>query len=157
VALATDSRVLYQQLHATAVAIYQAKERINAELAAGDYATAQAETDNLKNLRAIFADLANRFRAAGAREDFIAEYGDAWYSGMLAQLDAYILATGEYLGEVARGLPGAILELPSRLLQQTGWELVKIAVPVVLLGIVAIKLIAEAEKTTTGKRLAGRL
>jgi hypothetical protein len=145
VALASEERVLYQQLHALAVAIYQVQQRITAEIAAGDLRTAAGELDALQELRRLFGDVAARFRAVGAANDPLT----------LGAVDRFILAAGQYLESAVNALPGAIVAIPGAILEgigrlaaKAGWELGRVLIPVTIvsLGIVGILLAAEKSR-----------
>lgn len=89
----TDPTALVRELHATALALAQAKARVQADPSAPNIAAAQM-------LLQHFRDVANAYRATGA--------------GDLTAYDKIILDTGNYLAAAVAALPAAIAALPTQ-------------------------------------------
>ena len=80
----TDPTRLVRELHATAVAIYQAKTR--------------GDVTGVQNLLAHFRAVAEAYRRTGASD--------------LSQFDALILETGRWVEKALAAVPGAVAALP---------------------------------------------
>lgn len=101
----TDPTKLVRELHATAIAINQAKAR--------------KDIAGVQNLMQHFRDVADQYISLGAQAD-AAEF--SW-------LDKFILATGTWIEDSIKALPGAIAAVPSAI----GEGIIKASFPFILL------------------------
>lgn len=101
----TDPAKLVRELHATAIAINQAKAR--------------NDVDGTRALLAHFRDVAAQYKALGAQAD-AKEFGFA---------DSIILSTGQWIEAALAALPEATAALPRAI----GEGLIKAAIPFALL------------------------
>lgn len=142
----TDARFWYSQLHAVALAIYQAQRRAESAKAAGALDLARSEVENVTNLRRSFQDVNAKFHAAMEVQDPTA--ADA--------VDRIILATGTWVEGFMQALPGGLAAVPNAVLDaagiigmRAGVNALAISVPLVGLGLLALWLLARAEKSPT--------
>jgi hypothetical protein len=135
--LATDPRVILEHLHGLAVAIYDAQRRAQTNPV--------IEVQNVRNLLAQFQVTAQRFLAASEAAD----------PTQLGALDRFILATGTWIEQSMKALPGVVSAIPRTLVDAigiTGWSVVKNVVPLVLLAALVFYGVQSAEKTRTYTR-----
>lgn len=146
--LATDDRVLYQQLHALAVSMYQVKQRIAQHQAAGHTDLARAELATLEQLGQLFRDVALRFK------------GNAEALNIAERL---LLSVGTYAEQVLAALPRAVTAIPKAfldavgdLLAHAGGKALGAAIPWGVLGVGLVALLLYAERSSTVRMISTR-
>jgi hypothetical protein len=114
--------------------------------ARGDVDYVQARIQDVQRLRNMFQQTAQQFRG----NDPVS----------LTAIDRFILATGTWIEQAVKALPGAIAALPSAIVDgfgqatgQAGVSVLKAILPWVGIGVVVLWLVNRAEGTATGRRL----
>lgn len=91
----TDPAKLVRELHATALALAQAKQRAQADPTGPNIAAVRSLLDH-------FRAVADQYRRTGA-------------AGDMSAIDRQILETGNYVAQVLRALPEAIAYVPKQI------------------------------------------
>lgn len=145
-ALATSDQALLRQLHATALAIYQAQRDVLAADARGDMPYVSARLVDLQRMRDLFVDTAARFRANDPEA--------------LTAMDQVILSVGTWIQEAVDAAPGAIAALPNIFLDavgkigvKAGTTAIAISLPLIGLGLLVLWLVGRAERTRTYRKV----
>jgi hypothetical protein len=125
----TPDQVMLQQLHALAVAIYQAQQDAKAAQERGDIQYATNRIQEVARLRDQFQVLAHQFVGVDA----------------LGGVDAFILKTGTWVEQSMKALPGALAAIPSAFGQATFMALL----PWVGAGLLVLWFLGRAEKSRT--------
>jgi len=150
----SDPRFWYSQLHALALAIYQAQRRAEAAKASGALDLARAEVSNVVNLRRSFQDVNGKFQAAMEVNDPTA----------MTAVDNIVLKTGTWVERFMDALPGALAAIPNAVLDsagiigaRAGMNALAISLPLVGLGVLALWFLSRAEKSATVRKVVARL
>lgn len=150
-----SSRFWREQLHALAIASVQAKDRLAAAVEASDLLAAAAEQTNLRNLGEAFLNVRAQFLAAMERED---PTGLDWTEQSILAIGSVVAAVPEALTTViVNGLLRPLEELLKELTKTAARATYLALLPVVGIALLAIGLVAVAERTRTGRRLAARV
>jgi len=137
--IATDPQVLYRELHATAIALNQAQQR----LSAGN----TAELVNIANLRDHFQQIRARFLSESTAQD----------PGAITRTDRVILAAGNVLAAAPAATVAVVKPLADALadlLSYVGVKTIAGLLPFGVLAVGIIYLLLFAEKSRIVRRLA---
>ena len=134
----TDPQALYRELHATAIALNQAGQRLEVATTAE---AKQAEMANVVNLREHFQQIRARFLSASAAQD-----PDA-----VTKTDRVILAAGDVLAAVPDAIK-TLLNTTADVIAYTGAKTIQALLPFGLLVIGVVYLLLFAEKSRIVRR-----
>lgn len=145
-AVSSDPRFWLGQLHAVALSLYQAQQRAMDAATAKNGTLALAELGTVKQLRAAFAQVRDKFLAAAEVVDPTA----------LAASDRILLASGTWVDNFLKVLPGAlaapfkvVVEATGQIGAAAGGQLFKVSLPVVATGLLVVFLLLQAERSRT--------
>ena len=134
----TTDQVQIRQLHALAMAIYQAQQDVKAAQARGDVAYVQARIQDVERLRDAFQVKAAQFQS-----------GDADVLGAIA---GFLAGVALWLLQPLAALPSGILDGVTRLGVKAGVSAVSVALPLVALAGLLLWVVSRAEKSRTYRK-----
>jgi len=147
---AGNDQALLRQLHALALAIYQAQQDIRAAQGRGDASYARARLLDLQRLRDLFQQTAAQFHSNDME--------------LMSGIDRFILAAGTWIEQSMASLPGTLAAIPNAVIdgvgligrkvgEQGGTILLGASVPILLVGGMLVWFLLQAEKSRTVRRL----